>query len=205
MTKALKCVAVLWGILGACVWLPMAAQASTDLSRLSVEGVQLIYQAAEGKPCCGQVSALAELKNASDLRVSDLVVEARFLDASGKLMDASTEALYGVSIAPNEKAAVRVDTRAMRPPSSYASAEMRVVDASMVRPEPLDSRHNVAWNLLVSWGPMALLLAVWLWIARRYSVGYQKRYAELIEEQNQLLKRQVAALEAWTASAAKKD
>ncbi len=205
MTKASKWISILFGILGACTWPPVAAQVSADISSIAVEGVQLIYQTAEGKPCCGQVSALAELKNASDVRVSDLVVEARFLDAAGKLIDASTEAMYGVSIAPNEKAAVRVDTKAMRPQSSYASAEVRVVDASMARPEPRNAGNSVWWNLLVSWGPLAFLLAVWLWIVRKYSVNYQKRYAELMNEQNELLKRQVAALEAWTASTASKD
>ena len=193
-------------VVAVCACLPVWAKTPSSAFRaLTADGVQLIYQATDGKPCCGQVSALAELKNTGDERADDLVVEARFLGAAGQLIDASTESLFGVSIAPGETAAVRVDTRAMRPQANYASAQVRVIDARFQTPAEGDQRSagKVVLDLLVSWGPMILLLAVWLWIVRRYSANYQKRYAELIEEQNGLLKRQVAALEALTASASK--
>ena len=171
----------------------LAETGRDPLSQVEVGPVQFSYQG--NRECCGQVTALAELTNKATTRVSDLVVEVRYLDAQGRMVDATTQSLYGVRIAPGATAAVQVESAAAQPRTSYATAQLRIVDLVFPQSQS-DSKRSFWIEMLFSWGPMLLLIGVWVFLMRRYSVDYQKRYAELMAEQNQWMARQVAALEA---------
>ena len=51
-------------------------------------------------------------------------------------------------------------------------------------------------QLFMSWGPILMLIGVWLWLIKRSNASnYQNRLIDLMKEQNQTLERQAAAIE----------
>ena len=154
----------------------------------------------------GMVTVLAEVKNTADIKASEVVLEARLKDADGKLIDVISEQSYGFVVPAGQQLAVRLFERAGAPVAKYATAEVKVVDAEFRRPAPprnANANRSPWWiELLVSWGPMLLLIGVWLLFMRKYNGkdSYQSKLLDSMTEQNALLTRQVAALESVAAS-----
>jgi len=147
------------------------------------------------------VTVLGELENTTEATVDDLVVEARIADANGQVADVLTQSLYGIVVPPGQRVAFRLQAPAASPEASYSSVKARVTSGEGHRPSPRGSdgkdRESALLSFLVSWGPMLLLILVWVVLARKYSGkgSPQQRLVELMVEQNALLARQASAIE----------
>ncbi|WP_411991107.1 hypothetical protein [Agarivorans sp. DSG3-1] len=138
------------------------------------------------------VSVVGEIKNSGTYPVEDVILEIRFFDDKGNLIDAITESLYSIVIPRNDSVVFKLGTSATMPEESYSSHKVRVIssygnypsgscDSSSV-PQKTDNRWK---KLLISWSPMLLLIAVWVLLARRYSgrKSPQQKMVNLMEQQ----------------------
>ena len=85
------------------------------------------------------VTVVGTLTNHSNISWKDVGVEARFLDKSGKLIDAITvnaDDFHGVTILPHGEAAFKIEGRAARPQSDYANCKVSVRWAKETRAFP---------------------------------------------------------------------
>ncbi|RMX09200.1 hypothetical protein EBQ34_13870 [Vandammella animalimorsus] len=170
-----------------------------DTVRLS--DVDYSYSApAEGKACCGALTALGKATNTSEQALEDPVFEAQFFDAQGKLIDAFNDVTYGLKLLPGQDMMVSLSGRARYEAERYASAQIRLISGAFTEPgsgQYAPAFSQTVWmRLLLNWGPMLLLIGVWLWLVRRSGGwSYSRDLLASVQEQNQLLARQVAALE----------
>lgn len=188
--------------------LPAFACCTTDLrdpsTSVRVIAAKVVTTKSEGAVV---VSVLGELQNTTEATVDDLVVEARLLDSKGEQVDTLTQSLYGLKILPLGKLAFRLQGTAAAASDAYVSVSARVTSGVAQAPSPMRSAsekgENVIVSFLVSWGPMLLLVLVWIVLARKYSGkgSPQQRLVQLMEEQNVLFSKQVAALEALQQAA----
>ena len=149
------------------------------------------------------VFTIGEIRNNSDVTLDDIVVEARFFDADGKLIDVTVERLYSLRVPPSETVAFRLQSLALAEDGEYASHQVRLVSASESRPCPQASGNSSNSNfellkkLLISAFPILLLIAVWIYFMRRYSGknSPQNRSLDLIDKQNEMIQKQGEAIE----------
>lgn len=153
------------------------------------------------------VTVLGTLRNQHGERVENLMLEARLTDASGKVVDVLSQPLYGLVVPASGQIAFRLQGSAAVNAAVYAGVKARVVSAESHAGLVSPSHHGNAernWNIAVAWGPMLLLIAVWILLARRYNGkgSTQDKLLDAMGEQNALLARQAAAIERMAASAA---
>lgn len=157
------------------------------------------------------VTVIGELKNTTTEKIDNLILEAKLTDSSGKVIDVLSESMYGLVVPPGEQVSFRLQGPAATTQATYANAQVRVVSAEghskSNKQSSGESKSHFA-ELAVSWGPMILLVLVWVFLARKYSGkgSNQDKMLTAINEQNALLTRQSAAVEAIAAalSSAKK-
>ena len=82
------------------------------------------------------ISAIGKVQNNSDNSWSSIVIETRFFDKDGKLIDTESREFYSMTILPHEEAAFRIRTAADKPPSSYVSHKVFVRSAKDPRAWP---------------------------------------------------------------------
>lgn len=146
------------------------------------------------------VTVLGTLKNTTSNRIENLVLEAKLTDSSGKVIDVLSERVYDLVVPAGQQIAFRLQAPAAAGPNSYAGVEARVVSAEAhtpLAPRSAKKETNLIRDVLISWGPMILLIAVWLLLARKYSGkgSTQNKLLAAIVEQNSLLTKQIAAIE----------
>lgn len=165
------------------------------------------------------VTTLGTLKNESANPVDEVVIEVSYFDGKGKLVDTLSEAMYGLVIPPGEEVAFRVRGTAAAATEAYASQKVRVLTASTRYVAPKKPAQPTfgkqLMDFLVSWGPMLLLITVWVFFMRKVlrkdspqnkTLALMEKqvamlevhcgeYGKLTAEQNRLLERLVAALE----------
>jgi ATP-dependent Zn protease len=147
------------------------------------------------------VTVIGELKNTTTEKIDNLILEAKLTDSSGKVIDVLSESMYGLVVPPGEQVSFRLQGAAATTQATYASAKVRVVSAEghsrSNKQSSGESKSHFA-ELAVSWGPMILLVLVWVFLARKYSGkgSNQDKMLTAINEQNALLTRQSAAVEA---------
>ncbi len=149
------------------------------------------------------VVTIGEIQNNSNATLDDLIVEARFFDSDGELIDAAVERLYSISVPPAERVAFRLQSLAIAEDRDYASHQVRLVSASESWPcaqsASVDSGSNLELikRLTISSFPILLLIAVWIYFMRRAAGknSPQSRTLELIDQQNEMLQKQSQAVE----------
>jgi ATP-dependent Zn protease len=151
------------------------------------------------------VTVIGQLKNTTDEKIDNLVLEARLTDAAGKVIDVLSEPIYGLVVPPGEQVSFRLQGAAATTHATYANAQVRVVSAESHAKESSSSspaRKNQWVDLAVSWGPMLLLVLVWIYLTRKQSGkgSYQDKLLNAMNEQTALLTRQSAAVEAIAAA-----
>jgi hypothetical protein len=159
---------------------------NTSVSTASVQGPML-------------VTVIGELKNTTANKIDSLILEAKMTDASGKVIDVLSESVYGLVVPPGEQVSFRLQGAAATTSAKYANAQVRVVSAEahpMASAQPSPSLFNRLTEIAISWGPMILLLLVWVFLARKYSGkgSTQDKMLKALVEQNALLTQQVAAI-----------
>ncbi len=158
------------------------------------------------------ITTLGTITNPSGVCFTDLVVETQYFDASGQHVDTLVEPVANVVSPAGESVEFRVQGPAAKDAKAYVTQRSRVVDGSVrwVR-SPGDPAANTLVNLFLSWLPMIVLIAVWVFFARRYS-GKNSPQARLVansdlqlktaQEQAEALRRIAAALELLQAPSA---
>ena len=152
------------------------------------------------------LTVLGAFRNTSEAKAHNLVVEATLTDAQGKVIDVLTQPVYGVTVPPGKAVAFRVQGQAAAAPGAYAAVRARVTsgETCLARPAPARPAPKSPWvDLLVSWGPMMLLILVWVLAMRRFSGkgSIQAKVLDAMNQQNALLARQSVALETLAAAA----
>jgi ATP-dependent Zn protease len=152
------------------------------------------------------VTVIGTFKNTSPHTVENLVVEAKLTDAQGKVIDVLSQPVYGVTVPSGQEVAFRVQGQAAAPQASYTGVQARVTsgEAHIARQNRAQTKEASPWlDVLVSWGPMILLIVVWVVLARKYSGrgSTQDKMLLAVNEQNTLLARQLSAIEAIAQAA----
>lgn len=152
------------------------------------------------------LTVVGTFRNKTETTVGDLVVEARLLDTTGNVVDVLSQPVYGLLVRAGQEVSFRMQGPAAVQASAYASVQARVTSGVSQQPRPPRSERreeSQLVSLLVSWGPMLLLIVVWIYMARKYSGkgSAQDRTIDLIAEQNVILSKQLAAIEAIAAAA----
>jgi len=172
------------------------------VEKLVISDITINYSLVDGQSI---VTTIGSLKNTSDSPAENIVVEVKYFDGQKKLIDVATEPLYGIKIPKDQEVAFRVRDVADKEKTAYVSNSVRVVSADQgyVR-NPKTNQNSSFWiNLLSSWGPMLLLISVWIFFIRKNTKkgSPQVRSVELVEQQNQILTRQLEVLERLAAAA----
>lgn len=172
-----------------------------DFSAIVIKDAEFSYLSAQGDAaCCGRLSALGKVVNTSGEKLEDPNFEARFYDANGQLVDALHEMTFGLALLPGQEVTVRLMGAASHQADRYASVQIGLISGDFV-PAVKPRSSGLAWggwlwSLLASWGPMLLLIGVWIWVLKRSNgINYQKDVLELMKHQNETLARQAAAIE----------
>jgi len=151
------------------------------------------------------VTTLGTIKNPTSVCVKGLVVEVKYFDDKRNLVDVATEPLYGIVISPLQEVAFRVRETAARAKDSYATVAVRVVAAEQRVGRPIKSNDLKATvvNFLTAWGPMLLIIAVFLFYMVRASGKSSPghKMVALSEAHASVLTRQVEALERLAVAA----
>ena len=155
--------------------------------------------------------ALVNVKNSSDTSAYNIVLEAKFLDSANKVIDVITQENYGIVVPAGKDVLLKLRDSISGAQVSYSKVEVRVLSADFRAPKSAfgsanpNNTKNAMIEFLISWGPMLLLIAVWIYMMRKYSNGYQNKVLQFMDKQNELIAKQAAALELIaTASSASK-
>jgi len=171
-----------------------------DPGSVSVIGLSLTYSKSEGTSF---VTTIGTIKNSSELLIEDLVVEVKYFNADQKLIDVVTQPVYGLVVPASQEVAFRIRDVADKPKAAYVSNTVRVISAEQrATQQSQPAQPSFSWSeLLVSWGPMLLLIGVWIIFMRKMNKkgSPQVRTIELIERQNAILERIAAAAEKATS------
>jgi hypothetical protein len=150
---------------------------------------------------------IGKIRNNTAYKLENLVIEVRYFDSNGKLIDVAVEQQYSISIPPNDEIAFKVQTQAAAPESKYASQSVRVVNAHEDIPcsDRSSSDADNPWmQSLARWWPLLLMITIWIALTRtnggkdspqRRMLGQMDRQTELVEAQNIELKRIADAVE----------
>ena len=178
-----------------------AESSKVSIDSLSVTANSFSVLEADGKR---MITTLGSMKNASETCFDSVIVEVKYLDAKNSLIDTITQPLYGVVMPPSSEVAFRVRDEAAFAKEAYASQVIRVVSAeprkASRRVKPQSGWSNFV-DFLVSWGPLLLLMGVWMFFKCKDSPqGKQLALSEqqnaTLEAQNVLLARIATASEA---------
>ncbi|MBI4987676.1 MAG: hypothetical protein HZC23_02550 [Rhodocyclales bacterium] len=175
-----------------------------DPEKVTVIDTSLTYSQSD-RPSL--VTTIGTIRNMSASLVEDIVVEVKYFNAEKKLIDVVTQPLFGVVVPASQEVSFRVRDAADKPRTAYASSTVRVVSAEQrVVQQPQAKQASFSWSdLLVSWGPMLLLIGVWIFFMRKLNKkgSPQVRTVELIEQQNATHARQLEVLERLAVAAEK--
>lgn len=152
------------------------------------------------------IFTLGIVRNHGEYPLMDVMLEIRYFDPEGKMIDTASMGLYSTVIQPGDTAAFKAQSLAIKNASKYASQEIKVVSGYVDRPiisepkskaEPPNKWANIGLNLLISSFPILLLIAVWIYYIRKISGknSHQCQTMELFQQQTELLQRQADALE----------
>jgi ATP-dependent Zn protease len=146
------------------------------------------------------VTVIGELRNTTNEKINDLVIEAKLTNSSGIVIDVISEPVYGLVVPAGQQVAFRLQTTAAADQGSYSGVKARVVSGESHAPSATRTQSQKSsryLEILISWSPMILLILVWVLLARRYSGkgSNQEKMLKAIGEQNALLTKQIAALE----------
>lgn len=178
----------------ACTWQP-----DFDDAGSAIQVVQPSFSWVGGERGA-TINALGVLKNTSAACADSLVVEARFFDEQKNVVDVITSPLDGVVVPASKEVAFRVQGVAAQPKAAYASMSARVVSAeqrySRASVTPATTLSSQVLGFLASWGPMLLLIGVWLWVMRRFygKKSPQYRNLELWAQQIELQRESLAEM-----------
>ncbi|MDO5288054.1 MAG: FxLYD domain-containing protein [Pseudomonadota bacterium] len=195
----------------------MAPGPQGKLAAIQASGVEYSYLPAPAeRGNTGQLFVLGMLRNTGDEAFSSPVLQARFYDSQGQLVDVLTDSLYNWSLAPGLQGAVRLDGQARYPADRYARVELHLMSGDWEEtfsPDGADSTdcaHSDAdsgWDWredLRPWWPFILILMLWGAYGLIWQRRSQRRVNGLLQQQLDLLTRQTEAQEKIARASAEK-
>jgi ATP-dependent Zn protease len=152
------------------------------------------------------VTVFGSFKNTTPNKIDNLVVEAKLTNSNGKVIDVLTQPVYGIVVPASQQVAFRLQGPAAATQGAYSGVQVRVTSGESHPPRdtrPAKSDATPWLDFLISWGPMLLLVLVWIFLARKYNGkgSVQHRMLGAIGEQNTLLAKQLAAIESIASAA----
>lgn len=175
-----------------------------DPTSLQISDSTFSYSKADGQ---STITTIGTIKNQSRNGFDELVVEVKYFDNTKKMIDTVTQPLYGVVVPPSQEVRFRVRDAADKPKDSYISSTVRVVSAEQRTEHQSNAKKNSAkWlEIFVSWLPMLLLIVVWIYFYKKMNRrdSPPKQTILLIEKQNDILSKQLEAIERIAAAAEK--
>jgi len=154
---------------------PMALVATASALSVDIDGGHRV------------VTTLGSITNPTGVCFTDLVVEVQYFDATNQHVDTVVEPLAGVVSPAGEPVEFRVQGVASKDARAYAAQRVRVMDGSARWVKGQDAGHNTSVDLLLSWAPMLVLIAVWIYAMRRYS-GKTSPQTRLVANSDQQVK-----------------
>ena len=150
------------------------------------------------------VTSLGTITNPSANCFQNVVLELQFFDAARNHIDTVVEPMEGLIVPAGETVEFRVREPASKEVSSYATQSVRLVDADVRWVNAQELPRNAIVELLLSWGPMLLLIGVWIYFVRKQSgqksiqsrmFTVMEKQLQVAEEQSRAIQRAAAALE----------
>ena len=150
------------------------------------------------------VTSLGTITNPSANCFQNVVLELQFFDAGRNHVDTVVEPMEGFLVPAGETVEFRVREPASKEASSYATQSVRLVDADVRWAKAPESPRSAIVDLLLSWGPMLLLIGVWIYFVKRQSgqksiqsrmFAVMEKQLQVAEEQSRAIQRAAAALE----------
>lgn len=157
---------------------------------------------------CTYISCLGELKNLSENTYEYITIQIQYFNSDGVIIDTVTEELYSHVLPPKEIISFRARDQADKNFEQYKSHKIKITHAEIKYIQDYDSgqsKKNWVLRILISWGPMLLLIFVWIFFIMRMnknknspqvqSVAALKKQIELVEQQNKLFEKLIEAIE----------
>jgi len=142
-----------------------------------------------------EITCVGKILNKSNIPIKEVVFQVQYFNATGDLIDTVTGYEYSYIVPPKEEIAFRVSgTSARSLNEDYTSHKVIVTSAKQDLPST-KKRKNFIIELMISWGPMFLLIAVWIFFIRKFQgknspqkkiIVIQEKQYELIKAQNEL-------------------
>ena len=142
------------------------------------------------------VTTLGTITNPSGACITDVVVEVQYFDAAGQHVDTLVEPLVGLVAPAGEAVEFRAQGLAAKDAKAYATQRARVVDGSVRWVKGPEASHPFL-DMLLSWAPMLLLIAVWAYFVRKQSgaKSLQAKMFQAMEKQIEVAQAQGQALQ----------
>ena len=147
------------------------------------------------------VTTLGTIANPSHDCFLNVQLELQYFDAAKNHVDTVTETLEGLTVPAGETVQFRVREPASRDAAAYVSQSVRLVDADMRWTKAPPATHPFT-DVLLSWAPMLLLIAVWIYFIRRQNSGksLQGRMFAVMEQQLEIARAQSLAIQKAAAA-----
>lgn len=155
------------------------------------------------------ISCIGTLENLSNKSWNELVFEVQYFNSENQLIDTTSEYDYSITIPAHDTIAFRVTGHAIHEASDYQAHKVRITSATPEsRNDPASSkskrkRISVFIDILISWTPMLILIAVWIFFMRKYQgkkspqrkiLELQEKQCKLVEQQNALFEKLIEAI-----------
>lgn len=119
------------------------------------------------------ITTFATVRNTSNACVENIQVEVKYFDGSKNLIDVVNQTIDNLSLPPGQEATFRVRDRADKSKLAYSSSTIRIVSVDQKIAPPQSTNTNeepsLIASLIVGWGPMLLLIGVWIFFMRSFT------------------------------------
>ncbi len=148
------------------------------------------------------VTTLGTITNPSANCFQNVVLELQFFDAARNHIDTVVEPMEGLLVPAGQTVEFRVREPASKEASSYATQSVRLVDADVRWTKAQELPRNAIVDVLLSWGPMLLLIGVWVYFVKRQSgqKSIQSRMFAVMEKQLEVAQAQSLAIQKAAAA-----
>lgn len=156
---------------------------------------------------CSYINCIGELANLGEDTYQYITLQIQYFNEKDEIIDTVTEQLYDHVLMPKETISFKVSDRADKSSEQYITHKVKVTYADEKYVKKYEPVKKKSWilDILISWGPMLLLIFVWIFIMYRYnrnkksphfqSVEAMKKRNELVEYQNKLFEKLIKTIE----------
>ena len=170
---------------------------------LAVTETKVNYSKVEGY---GYISCIGKIQNKSNVKYDELVFEVQFFNSNNELIDTITEYNYDLVVPADDEIAFRVKGGADKDKSEYQNHQVKITSARPIVPytSKKSFTNNTIVKILISWGPMLLLIAVWIFFMKKQQgkgspqkkiIEIQEKQCLLVEEQNKLFQQLIEVID----------